>query len=261
MAYELSVCVEMLFREHGEPMSEPQLKAVRAAGISMVEFWAWHGKDLDTIERRTGELGLRVMSMVSEPTGHLVDPGTHDEFVRGVRESVQVARRLGVPNLVVLSGNERPGVPAADQASAIVAGLRAAAPIAETAGVTLVLEPLNTRVDHVGNFLDKTPLALEILTEVDSPNVKLLYDLYHSVVMDEEPAKVLAGAAHLIGHVQIADHPGRHEPGSGDVDWQHQLLSLSTLGYEGPIGLEYSPSGPDSVASLARIRQATSGAG
>lgn len=255
MAYELSVCVEMLFREHGDPMSEQQLKAVKAAGIGTVEFWMWRNKDIDSIERFTSELGLRITSMVSEPTSHLVDPSRHDEFLSGIRDSVRVAKRLGVPNLVVLSGDSRPGIPVAEQTSAIVTGLRAAAPIAESAGVTLVLEPLNTRIDHIGNFLDSTPIALELLAEIDSPNVKLLYDLYHSVVMGETPSEVLSGAADLIGHVQIADHPGRHEPGSGQIDWRQQIDTLTTIGYQGPLGLEYSPSTADSPKSMTHIQQ------
>ncbi|MBT2512309.1 hydroxypyruvate isomerase family protein [Arthrobacter sp. ISL-30] len=260
MRNELSVCVEMLFREFGDPMSARQLTAAKTAGINKVEFWLWRNKDIDAIERSLADTGLSVLSMVSQPQGHLVDPAQRNEFLQGVRESIPVAKRLEIPNLVVLSGNAREGVPDLEQREALTEALRAAAPLAEEAGVTLILEPLNTRVDHVGNYLDSTKVALDVLNDVDSPNIRLLYDLYHSVVMDEDPAEVLRGAGHLIGHVQIADHPGRHEPGSGGVDWKREIHALQAVGYSGGIGLEYTPSDGDSIKSLQHIREAITGA-
>ena len=153
----------------------------------------------------------------------------------------------------MVSGDARPGVERSRQLDAITEALLRAAPIASTAGVRLLLEPLNTRVDHPGYFLDSTAEALEVIRDVDDPAVRLLYDLYHSIVMGEDPQEVLAGSGHLVGHVHIADVPGRHEPGTGTIDWPLQLAALRSAEYSGAIGLEYKPS-RDTQSSLEFIR-------
>ncbi len=154
----------------------------------------------------------------------------------------------------MVSGDARPGVERSRQRDAITEALLRAAPIASKAGVRLLLEPLNTRVDHPGYFLDSTAEALEVINDVDDPAVRLLYDLYHSIVMGEDPQQVLAGSGHLVGHVHVADVPGRHEPGTGTIDWPLQLAALRSAEYSGAIGLEYKPS-RDTESSLELIRQ------
>ena len=248
----LSGCVEMLFKpEHDDFPS--RIRACRDAGLDAVEFWRWRAKDLGGIAAASRETGLPVAAFSVEPVGHLVDPATREEFLRGVRETIPVAQRLGTRTLIVVVGDAREGIPAAEQRQAIVDALRAAAPLAEAGGVTLALEPLNTVVDHVGYFLDSTSEGLDIIEEVASPAVRLLYDIYHSAMMGEDPAAVLAGRGALIAHVHAADRPGRHEPGSGTIDWRAAVAALRDVGYTGPIGLEFRPTG-DSAASLRDIR-------
>jgi hydroxypyruvate isomerase len=236
----LSPCLEWLFAEAGRPFAD-RVRAAAAAGFTKVDFWTTSNKDLDGLERAIRDSGVEVTSFVSEPTARIVDPATHDEFVEGVRRSAKIAGRLIARNLIVLSGDELPGVARADQRNAIVEALRRAAPIAADAGVGLVLEPLNTIVDHRGYFLDSTSEGLEIVRLVGEPSVRLLYDVYHSIVMGEDPATVLTDAGELVGHVHIADAPGRHEPGSGTIDWPKQLSALRMARYDGPLGLEYMP--------------------
>jgi hydroxypyruvate isomerase len=254
MAFELVVGTELLFREFGDPMSAGQLAAIRDAGFGLVEFWTWRDKDLDGIRRGLGNTGLRAVSMISEPRSRPVAPSRHGEFLDAVRDSIPVAQHLGIPNLVLTAGDRLPDVPAAEQQDALVRALRAAAPYAEDAGVTLLLENLNSRVDHVGTYLDHTTDALAAVRDVASPNVRVLYDLYHSVVMEERPGDLLRGSADLVTHLQIADHPGRHEPGSGTVDWPGHLRAVLETGYSGTLGLEYSPSTGDSLAAAGRTR-------
>jgi len=171
-----------------------------------------------------------------------------------VKRSVQLAARLNAKSLIVVSGDSRPGVDRRRQLDALVDALGHAAPIAAKAGVRLLLEPLNTRVDHPGYLLDATSDALRVIRDVDHPAVRLLYDLYHSIVMGEDPEQVLAGSGDLIGHVHVADAPGRHEPGSGQVDWRRHMAALRTSGYSGPVGLEYTPT-RDTESSLELIRR------
>ena len=196
-----------------------------AAGFRRVEFWGTRDTELAPLEAAIHESGVTVTAFLSEPAV------THPDFLSGLAAACEVAPRLKAQNLIVLAG-EQPG----DLSGA----LRLAAPIAAEHHVGLLLEPLNT-VDHPGYALSSTLDGLAIVRAVDQPNVRLLYDMYHSVVMGEEPSAVLAGAEHLVGHVHIADAPGRHEPGTGAVDWPRQLAALREAGYSGALGLEFMP--------------------
>lgn len=249
----LSPCIEWLFADGGRPFPE-RVHAAAAAGFSQVEFWTAHDKDVEKFGKALRETALTVTCFVSEPPGRLVDPGTHSAFLRGIQQSTELAVRLNAHNLIVVSGDARLDVERSRQRDAITEALKRAARIASAGGIRLLLEPLNTRVDHPAYFLDSTTEGLEVIRDVDDPSVRLLYDLYHSVVMGEDPRDVLAGSGHLVGHVHIADAPGRHEPGTGTIDWPLQLAALRKAGYSGPIGLEYQPS-RDTASSLEFIWQ------
>jgi hydroxypyruvate isomerase len=250
----LSPCIEWLFAEE-HPNFVDRIAAARDAGFEAVEFHLWRDKPLDEVRRALEETGVALTSFVVEPRRSLVDPAQHEEFLQAVRESLDAARRVGCPALVVASGFTRPDVPREEHHAAAVSALRKAADLAEQAGIMLLLEPLNTRVEHPGMYLESTQEGLDIVAEVGSPNLRLLYDMYHSTVMDEVPADVLGGRFELVGHVQVADTPGRHEPGSGTIDWPAYVETLRTLGYDGAVGLEYKPTGP-SLETLARARAA-----
>jgi hydroxypyruvate isomerase len=247
----LSPCLEWLFAESQRPFAD-RVRAAAEAGFTHVEFWNTSDKDLAALERAIRATGVTVSAFVAEPAGRLVDPSTHEDFLAGVTASSRLASRLNARGLIVLAGDFRPAVSRAAQHDAIVEALKRAAPIAAAAGVRLYLEPLNTRVDHGGYFLDSTREAFDIVRAVAEPAVVVLYDLYHSVVMGEDPPTLLAGSGDLVGHVHIADAPGRHEPGTGAVDWPRQLDALRAAGYSGPIGLEYTPT-MDTKTSLAYI--------
>ena len=244
----LSPCIEWRGADGGRRFVD-RVRAAAGDGFGQVEFWTTSDKGVDALESAIHEAGVAVTAFVSEPTGRLVDPATHDEFLFGVERSSRLAHRLNARALIVVTGDERPGVPRLEQHQAVVGALRRAAPIAAEAGVSLLLEPLNTRVDHKVYFLDSTAEGLEIIRNVGHPAVRLLYDMYHSVVMGEEPGDVLTGSGGLVGHVHIADVPGRHEPGTGEIDWPRQLAALRAAGYSGSLGLEFMPS-RDTVSSL-----------
>jgi hydroxypyruvate isomerase len=250
---ELSPCLELLFTEAGADIGD-RVRAAHAAGYSAGEIWSWREKDLDALERALQDTGMALQTMCTDPMTRIVDPSTHQEFLAGLQESIGLAERLHSPYLVVTAGDELPGVPRAEQRAAVVAVLQRAAALLAGHPVTLLLENLNSRVDHVGTFCDSTADVVSILREVNSPQVRLLYDAYHSLVMDEDPVDVLAGNMDLLGHIQIADAPGRHQPGSGQHDWAGLLGLFSRLGYRGRIGLEYRPTG-DTINSLTDIRK------
>ena len=246
-----SACIEWLFAEHGD--FPERVRAAHAAGLDAVEFWRWSNKDIDALEAAVRDTGIAVAGLLAEPMVPLTDPAQHDDFLEGLRRSIEVAQRLGAPALIAQAGADLPGHPRAAQRAALVAALGRSADILAGSGVVLMLEPLNTRVDHVGYFLPSTTEGLDIVDEVGRPEIRLIYDIYHSAVMDEEIADVLAGRLDRVVHVHLADAPGRHEPGSGSMDWQRRLAWLEAAGYDGLIGLEYKPTGP-TVETLSALR-------
>ncbi|RYE85231.1 MAG: hydroxypyruvate isomerase, partial [Hyphomicrobiales bacterium] len=165
----------------------------------------------------------------------------HDRIMNGVSASLEVAKRLGTKIMIVTTGDEQPGMSRAEQHASIVRALKGAAKVVEGSGVTLALEPLNDRVDHAGYYLTSTEEGLDIIDEVARPEIRLLYDIYHSAVMGEEIEKVLDGRLDRVVHVHLADAPGRGEPGSGAMDWADRLEWLEKQGYDGLVGLEYRP--------------------
>jgi hydroxypyruvate isomerase len=246
----LSACIEMLFKGEHAAIAD-RIRAAHAEGIEWVEFWTWRDKDLAAIAQALRETGIRVTCLLLDPKTAIVDPANQEAFLQALRETAVVARSLGAGSLIVLTGQARPDLSRQMQHAAVVAALKAAAPLAAEARLTLLLEPLNTVVDHPGYFLDSTVEGLEIVEKVGSPAVRLLYDLYHSAMMQEVVADVLAGRGNLIGHVHIADAPGRHEPGSGTIDWAASVSEIRKAGYGGMIGLEFRPSARTTEALLA----------
>lgn len=251
---KLSACIEWQFAEENDGLGD-RIRAAKAAGLDHAEFHLWRDKDMAGIAEALDETGVTLTGFCVDPRRSIVDPAQHGEFLDAVRDTLDVAKAVGSPPLIVASGFTREGVGPDEHFAEAVKALRAAADLAEEAGVTLVLEPLNDRVDHPGMYLVSTTLGLDLIEAVGSPRLKLLYDVYHSRVMGEDMKAVLDGRIHLVEHVQVADLPGRNEPGTGDLDMAGIVADLRQLGYQGAIGLEYRPTLP-AADSLAMSRDA-----
>lgn len=176
-----------------------------------------------------------------DPTGHLVDPTVRNEFIKGVKTSVETAHKLECPTLLVTVGNELEGVPRKKQHESIVEGLREASKIAEKASVTLALEPLNVLVDHKGYYLYSSAEGFEILREVNSSNVKLLYDIYHQQITEGNLIDTITKNIGSIAHFHVGDVPGRHEPGTGEINYANVFKKIDEAGYRGYVSLEFRP--------------------
>jgi len=135
----------------------------------------------------------------------------------------------------------------------MAANFRALAGRAEGASVTLLLEPLNTALDHRGCFLDTSALGVEIIRRVNSPQVKLLYDIYHMSMMGEDILREIDKNLEWVGYFHVADLPGRHQPGTGEIDYQAVNTFLMRAKYEGFLGMEFSALGPDEQAAKAPL--------
>jgi hydroxypyruvate isomerase len=248
---KVSPCIEWHFADQGDLGN--RIRAASAAGCTAAEFHLWRDKDLAEVATALAETGAVLTGFCVDPRRSLVDPAQHDEIAAAVAESIAAGRTIGAPPMIVASGFIREGVSAQDHFDTAVASLTRIAALAEAAGVILLLEPLNDKIDHPGMYLVSTTLGLDLIEAVGSPNLRLLYDVYHSTVMGEDIEQVLTGRMHLVHHVQVADYPGRNEPGTGTIDWGRVTGTLRALGYKGAIGLEYRPTLPmDQSLALAR---------
>lgn len=247
-----SACIEWLFAE-GDGSFADRIRRAHAGGLTAVEFWRWSDKDLDAIEAALDETGLALTSLVAEPMIALTDAANRQSWLKGLAESVAVSRRLGAPVLIAQAGDDLPGVSREEQRRALTETLKVGADILKGSGVRLGVEPLNIRIDHIGNFLDSTREGLDIVSDVNRPEIGIVYDIYHSAVMDERTEEVLEGRLDRVFHVHVADHPGRNEPGSGGIDLAHRLNWIFANGYDGAVGLEYRPRRPGAEAVRAAI--------
>lgn len=240
----LSLCVEMVWGEEDIPA---RIRKAAALGFKTCEFWGWWEKDIDAIEHAIKDTGIAlgvfcVRTAFSGPGPSLLDPRGKDGFVAAVKDCIAIGGRLGCSRFIVTTGNELPGVPRADQHAACVAAFKAAAPVAEDAGVTLVLEPLNLLVDHAGYYLSASSEGFQIVDEVASPAVRLLFDIYHQQITEGYLAANIVNNIGKIGHFHVAGVPGRHEPMLGEINYSYLFRQIEAAGYGHFVGLEFSPS-------------------
>jgi len=255
MPAELAPCLDAVFWNTGQADA---LEHLAGLGVRAFEFWDWRTRDVGELADLCARLELRPVAFsgntFEEP---LVDPAAHRTTLRHVAESLSIASRLSVQTLVIHVGYAHRALSREQQWRAAVRGLREAGALAGSSGATLVVEPLNSLVDHPGYFLDALPQASALVREVDHPAVRLLLDVYHMAVMHHDLLDRLADALPLVAHVHVADAPGRGEPGSGSLPWR-QIVPALQRGYDGPVGLEWWPMLPVDDA-LHRCREELGG--
>jgi len=236
----------MLFNE--VPFLE-RFGAAAAAGFEAVEFLFPYDFDKGTIVEllKTHKLQIALHNLPAGDWGKgergiACHPDRKEEFRAGVVKAIDYATALGAPRLNCLAGIKPQGVTDAEARATLVENLRYAAPKFADAGLELLVEHINTR-DIPGFFLSRTAQTLEVIEEVGAPNLKLQYDIYHAQVMEGDLARTLEREFPRIGHIQIADNPGRHEPGTGEINYGYLFRRIDELGYAGWIGCEYKPLG------------------
>jgi hydroxypyruvate isomerase len=233
--------------------ASPADRIRRAAdlGFSAVEMWPWRGKDIDALAQAARERNVEIVQFTGWGfTPGLNDPKNHDAFTAEITASCETALKLGTRLILVVAGNDRPGVTKEEMHQHVIDGLKRAVPIAEKYGMTLILEPMNVRVDHKGHCLYGSPDAIRIVKAVDSPRVKLCWDLYHMQISEGDLCGRMREGFPHIAYFQLADHPGRRDPGSGEVNFQRVMREAHRLGYRGHVGLEFTPQ--DSELEAAR---------
>ncbi len=229
-------------------------------GFGVVEFW-WPGDELlAQVEEqlRATELKAVLMNfdagdMAAGERGFLNDLQQRERFRANVSTALTFAQRVGIPQLNALVGNALPTVSREQQLDLIRENLAWAADRAAEAGIGVVVESLNA-FENPNYLLTNTHDTLQLLDEVGRPNLKYQYDVYHMQRMEGNIIATLQAHIARIGHIQVADSPSRHEPGTGELHYPHILAALDTLAYQGYIGLEYNPSN-SSEASVAWLPQ------
>lgn len=250
---KLSACIEMMW---GDVKFPERITKIAGLGYKHYEFWAWWGKDLDAIERATKDAGIAVgaccVNTSFEGDVSLVMPDSAKFMAKAVQDCLPVRDRLGCKTFIATTGNELKDVSREQQHAAVVAALKAGAPVAEAEGITIVLEPLNVLVDHKGYYLATSEEAFQIIREVNSPNVKLLFDIYHQQITEGNVARNIFENLDLIGHFHAANNPGRHELSSGEINYEYLLRRIGESAYKGVVGLEFSPSDPARTDDILR---------
>ncbi len=239
---------------------EEKLEAAARAGVQSVELVAEHVKWTDAELARNKKLcasfGLGIDTIIATPDWakrpvSMLDPAQREDFLADMRTAIGFAQKLEVPQIILMAGNTIPGRTREEQYASLLEGAKRAGDLAAQANVTLIVEPLNSLIDHKGFFLTTCTEGLKLVREVADPHVKLLFDIYHEQVQAGNVIGTLTEAAPHVAVFHVADSPGRHEPGTGELNWPNIYKAIQKSGYSGYVTMEYIPAG-EQVSSLVK---------
>jgi len=254
--FHLSVCADTIFLDLS---FEERVKKISEAGFQ-VEFWSWKGRNLDVF---SNDPSIEVCGFSGTQGGSCVHPEGVANYVTGITETTTVAKKLGATFLVIHAGELGPNGEVIHKVSANPAtrwisaykALSQLAKLGEENDITYALEVLNTKVDHPGYSIHIIEDAVRLVREVDSPSIKILFDIYHTQIEEGNVVELLRKYHPYIGHIHVADVPGRHEPGTGELNYRFIAQVLRDVGYEGVVGMEAYPLA-DSHQAMERFRAA-----
>lgn len=230
-----------------------QVKSLGFAGVELIgrEHFA-----------RARDCGLEIVSHMGHQSigDGLNDPANHDRIESEIHRNLELAAEYGIANLIVFSGNRRAGLTDDEGADHTAACLARVAKAAEDAGVTLILELLNSRVDHPGYQCDRTAWGVDVCKRTGSSRVRLLYDIYHAQIMEGDLIRTIESSHGFIGHYHTAGNPGRRDlDDNQEIHYPAVFRAIARTGYDGWIGHEFIPHG-DVVAALTAAYGITSSA-
>ena len=234
----MKLCVPIPCFFGGIPF-ESAVEKVAALGYKYVEIYDWQRLDFASARAALEKTGVTLLSMCTSEF-NLTDPARRALWLEGLRKSCEAAAALGVKKLITQVGPDT-GDARERQHESIVKGLTAGAAILGSAGVTVMIEPLNTKVDHPGYYLTSSAEAFDIVREVGSANVKVVFDIYHQQISEGNIIPNITENLDCIAHLHAAGHPGRHELQYGESDYRNIFAAVDRAGYTGACGLEYGP--------------------
>jgi hydroxypyruvate isomerase len=257
-SFKISLMLWTVF--HGLPFTQRLEKAASAGyhNVELVgEFEKWSDADYQDATRKRRELGIQF-----DATGglhrSLTDPAQRDAFLAEVKDILPAMDKLECPALIVLTGNKVPGMSHEAQHASCVEGLKRAADIVEPKGYKILLENIDPE-ENPKYFLTSVSEGFEVIREVDHPHVRFLYDFFHEQISEGNLIEKLEKNIALVDLVHIADVPGRHEPGTGEINYTNIYKKLAQLRYDRYVAMEFLPTG-DEVASLRTQREAAEAA-
>lgn len=239
---------------------EEKLEIAAKAGIQSVqlvgEHTAWSDADIERVKKTLRSFRLAIDALSSVPNWSrepvsMLDPAQRENLLKEVEKNILVARKLEVPRLLLMSGNAIPGRTYEEQWASLVESGKRAAEVAARHNVTLIIEPLNNKVNHKGYFLATCVEGLRLVREVDNPHLRLLFDIYHEQVQVGNVIRTIREAASVTEVFHVADNPGRNDPGTGELNYPNIYRAIAKTGFRGHIAMEYLPLG-DPVKSLIK---------
>jgi hydroxypyruvate isomerase len=244
-----SLCIDAVF---GHLSFEQACQATAQANISAIEFWSWWDKDLSLLQAAVNHYNLSISCCCTKFIS-LVDANQRAAYLQGLTESIAVAKRLNINTLISQVGDFIDGVPREQQKQSLIDGLAAAAPLLEAAGITLVVEPLNELVDHQGYYLVKSAEAFDIIKQISSPNIKVLFDIYHQQISEGNIISNILDNIEYIGHFHAAGNPGRNELQYGEINYPEVFAAIKQSNFTGYVGLEYWPVADNAILPLREV--------
>jgi len=237
---------------------EEKVEAAGRAGVQSVELVSehagWSDADIAKTKKHCRSFGLGMDTLIATPDWgkrpvSMVDPAQRDNFLADVKQAIVYAQKLEIPQIILMSGNAIAGRTHEEQYASLLEGTKRAGDLAAKANLTLIVEPLNSLVNHKGFFLTTCTEGLKLIREVDNPHVRLLFDIYHEQVQEGNVIRTLVEAAPMVAVFHVADNPGRNDPGTGEINYGNVYKAIQKTGYSGYVCMEYLPLG-EQVASL-----------
>lgn len=237
---------------------EQKLEVAAGAGCQSVELVGehvgWSDAEADRMKKLARSMNLGMDTIIATPDWgkrqvSMVVPDQRDAFLADVRNAITWAKKLDVAQIILMSGNEVPGKTHDEQFASLLEGTKRAGDLAAKANLTLIVEPLNNKVNHKGFFLSTCVEGLKLIKQVDNPHVKLLFDLYHEQVQIGNVTRTALEAAPYVAVYHVADNPGRNDPGTGEMNYDNIYKAIKKAGYSGYVTMEYLPLA-DQAASL-----------
>jgi hydroxypyruvate isomerase len=250
---------------------EKRVGVVAKEGFQYIEFWGWKNRDIDALQRELKSNSVGVALFAGHRKSSTIDSRYHERFLKEIRESIDLAHKLDCQNIDVYSDELLEGktdvtpkiyparassLPYKKKFANLLKAMEKGADLAEKEDVVLQLEALNL-FDHPRYFLSKSETTLEVIRKVNNPHLKMLYDIYHMQISEGNITNTLLENLDNVGHIHVADVPGRHEPGTGELNYDFILGQLHEARFKGTVGFEYLAEKNDKSA-LQSIHQLAS---
>ncbi|PYT27041.1 MAG: hypothetical protein DMG58_21285 [Acidobacteria bacterium] len=239
---------------------EEKLETAARSGVQSVEMVAeyanWTDADIARIKKLARSFRLGMDALIATPDWNkrpvsMVDPAQRGNFLADVRNAITYAQKLEVSQILLMSGNAMAGRTHDEQYASLLEGSKRAGDLVAAANLTAIVEPLNSLVNHRGFFLTTCVEGAKLIRQVDNPQVRLLFDIYHEQVQEGNVIRTLMEAADIVSVFHVADNPGRNDPGTGEINYRNVYKAIQKTGYSRYLAMEYLPLG-DQVESLTK---------